>query len=129
MTVLSRRHVLATSAALPLFAIVRARAAQRFVIKFGVDLPADHPTSQGATAAGETIKQKTNGDVTVQVFPNNQLGDDTHMLSNIRVGAMQMMGIGDNILATLGTVSRHRQYRLRLQGFRHGLERAGRRRR
>lgn len=101
MTTLSRRHVLATSAALPLFAITRSRAAQRFVIKFGVDLPADHPTSQGATAAGETIKQKTNGEVTVQVFPANQLGDDTHMLSNIRVGAMQMMGIGDNILATL----------------------------
>ena len=84
MTVLSRRHVLATSAALPLFAIVRARAAQRFVIKFGVDLPADHPTSQAATAAGEKIKQKTNGDVKVQVFPNSQLGDDTHMLSELR---------------------------------------------
>ena len=33
--------------------------------------------------------------------PNSQLGDDTHMLSNLRSGAMQMMAIGDNILATL----------------------------
>lgn len=101
MPIVKRRVLLATTAALPLFAITRSRAAQHFVIKFGIDLPADHPTTQGVTAAGETIKQQTNGEVTVQVFPSNQLGDDTHMLSNLRAGAMQMMGIGDNILATL----------------------------
>jgi TRAP-type C4-dicarboxylate transport system substrate-binding protein len=39
--------------------------------------------------------------VNVQVFPDNQLGDETHMLANLRSGAMQMMAIGDNILATL----------------------------
>jgi len=77
------------------------RAAKSFVIKFGIDLPADHPSTTHVQAAGEQIKTATNGEVTVQVFPNNQLGDDTHMLSNLRVGAMQMMGIGDNILATL----------------------------
>jgi tripartite ATP-independent transporter DctP family solute receptor len=52
-------------------------------------------------AAAEEIKAKSNGAVQVQIFPSNQLGDDTHMLSNLRVGAIQMMGIGDNILATL----------------------------
>lgn len=78
-----------------------SRAARHYTIKFGIDLPADHPTTQHVTAAGEKIKAATNGDVTLQVFPNNQLGDDTHMLANLRTGAMQMMGIGDNILATL----------------------------
>ncbi|MEO9191576.1 MAG: TRAP transporter substrate-binding protein [Acetobacteraceae bacterium] len=77
------------------------RAAKRYVIKFGIDLPADHPTTKHVTAAGDQIKAATKGDVEVQVFPSNQLGDDTHMLSNVRVGAIQMMGIGDNILATL----------------------------
>ena len=37
----------------------------------------------------------------MQVFPNNEIGDDTHMLADVRSGAIQMMGIGDNILATL----------------------------
>ncbi len=77
------------------------RAARRYVIKFGIDLPADHPTTQHVTAAGDQIKAATKGGVEVQVFPSNQLGDDTHMLSDVRVGAIQMMGIGDNILATL----------------------------
>jgi len=79
-----------------------ARAAgRRYVIKFGVDLPADHPTTQHLSAAAEQIKSASKGDVEVQVFPSNQLGDDTHMLANVRSGAIQMMGIGDNILATL----------------------------
>lgn len=76
-------------------------AARRYVIKFGIDLPADHPTTQHVTAAADQIKTASKGNVEVQVFPSNQLGDDTHMLANVRAGAIQMMGIGDNILATL----------------------------
>ncbi|WP_158741882.1 TRAP transporter substrate-binding protein [Acidisphaera sp. L21] len=88
-------------ASLPLFNILPARAARRTIIKFGLDLTTDHPTTVNATAAAKKIKDATNGDVEVQIFANSQLGDDTHMLSNLRSGAMQMMAIGDNILATL----------------------------
>ncbi|MDQ2764493.1 MAG: TRAP transporter substrate-binding protein [Pseudomonadota bacterium] len=51
--------------------------------------------------AAKKIKDATDGAVNVQIFPSSQLGDDTHMLSNLRSGAIQMMAIGDNILATL----------------------------
>lgn len=91
----------ATTAALPLFTILPARAARRTIIKFGLDLTSDHPTTVNATEAAKKIKAATNGDVEVQIFANSQLGDDTHMLSNLRSGAMQMMAIGDNILSTL----------------------------
>lgn len=89
------------TAALPLFTILPARAARRTIIKFGLDLTSDHPTTVNATKAAKKIKEATNGDVEVQIFANSQLGDDTHMLSNLRSGAMQMMAIGDNILSTL----------------------------
>jgi TRAP-type transport system periplasmic protein len=78
-----------------------AGAARTSVIRFGLDLTSDHPTTVNVVAAAKKIKDATNGEVDVQVFPNNQLGNDTHMLSNLRSGAMQMMAIGDNILATL----------------------------
>src|ERR1700722_18886622 len=83
------------------FAIHSARAARKSVIRFGLDLTTDHPTTVNAIAAAKKIKDATNGEVDVQIFANSQLGDDTHMLSNLRSGAMQMMAIGDNILATL----------------------------
>lgn len=89
------------AASLPLFSIIRSSAARKAVIRFGLDLTNDHPTTVNATAAAKKIRDATNGEVDVQLFPNSQLGDDTHMLSNLRSGAMQMMAIGDNILATL----------------------------
>ena len=76
-------------------------AARRTVIRLGLDLPTDHPITVNAVAAGKKIKTTTQDAVEVQVFPNNQLGDDTHMMSNVRSGAIQMMAVGDNIFATL----------------------------
>lgn len=71
------------------------------VIKFGLDLPLDHPTTKNVALAGKRIEEETKGRVKLELFPNNELGDDTHMLSEVRSGAIQMMGIGDNILSGL----------------------------
>jgi TRAP-type transport system periplasmic protein len=103
-TGISRKRFIAGAAAaagLASLAPGRARAARAVVLKFGVDLASDHPTTVGAIAAGKQIESATQGRIKVQVFPNSQLGNDTNMLSELRSGAMQMMGIGDNILATL----------------------------
>ncbi|MBV9538356.1 MAG: TRAP transporter substrate-binding protein, partial [Acidisphaera sp.] len=81
-------------AGLGLFAIGRAKAARKTTIRLGLDLPNDHPTTLNANEAAKKIKAASNDEVEVLVFPNNQLGDDTHMLSNLRSGAMQMMAIG-----------------------------------
>jgi tripartite ATP-independent transporter DctP family solute receptor len=78
-----------------------AEAARPVVIKLGLDVPIDHPTAVNATEAGKRIAAESKGRIRVQVFPSNELGDDTHMLSEVRSGAIQMMGIGDNILSSL----------------------------
>ena len=96
-----KRFLMGAASAAGALAARPVRAARRSVIRFGLDLPTEHPTTLNATAAARKIREATNGEVDVQIFPNSQLGDDTHMLSNLRSGAMQMMAIGDNILATL----------------------------
>jgi tripartite ATP-independent transporter DctP family solute receptor len=98
-----KRFVSGVAAAAGLTALTPRRgvAARPLVLKFGVDLASDHPTTVGARAAGKQIETETDGRIRVQVFPSSQLGNDTNMLSELRSGAMQMMGIGDNILATL----------------------------
>ena len=35
------------------------------------------------------IKQETNGRFDIQIFPNNQLGSDTDMLSQLRSGGVE----------------------------------------
>jgi len=98
---LTRKHFLGGAAAAAANLVARRSSAARFNIHLGLDLASDHPTTLGALAAARKIKDATNGEVNIQVFPLNQLGDDTHMLANLRSGAMQMMVLGDNILATL----------------------------
>ncbi len=102
-TGISRKRFITGAAAAGLAALAPrgGRAARPVVMKFGVDLATDHPTTVSAIAAGQQIESATQGRIKVQVFPNSQLGNDTNMLSELRSGAMQMMGIGDNILATL----------------------------
>ncbi len=102
-TGISRKQFLAGAGAAGLAALAprAAFAARPYLIKLGLDVPADHPTAVNATEAGKRIAHETKGRVRVQVFPSSELGDDTHMLSEVRSGAIQMMGIGDNILSSL----------------------------
>lgn len=98
----TRRQMLKGATALATAAAFRpAFAARKTVIKIGLDLEPGHPTVVNLNAAAAKIKDASKGDVLLQVFPSSQLGDDTHMLSNLRSGAMQMMAVGDNILGTL----------------------------
>jgi tripartite ATP-independent transporter DctP family solute receptor len=53
----------------------------------------------------EAIKKDTNGKVDIQVFPNNQLGGDTDMLSQVRSGAIDIFPLSGLILQTLVPVA------------------------
>jgi tripartite ATP-independent transporter DctP family solute receptor len=101
---LSRKKFVASSAAAAFASVGILRypaGAAEINIKIGVDLAADHPTPLALTDAASAIAKATSGGVAVSVFPNNQLGNDDRMLSQVRSGALEMMAIGDNILATL----------------------------
>jgi tripartite ATP-independent transporter DctP family solute receptor len=99
---LPRRHLLAGAAALPLVAIrTRPAHAAEFTYKFANNLPATHPLNVRGLEAAERIKQATDGRVEVNVFPNNQLGSDTDVLSQLRSGAVEFFTMSGLILSTL----------------------------
>jgi tripartite ATP-independent transporter DctP family solute receptor len=99
--VLSREQFIAGAAAtVALPAVLRHPAmAAQFTLKLGHDIPVDHPLTTHLVNVAGKLKTATDGQVELQLFPNNQLGNDNHMLSQLRSGAMQMMAVGDNILA------------------------------
>ena len=102
MTAVSRRAALAGAAALPLFAIrTRPAHAAEFTLKLANNSPVTHPQTVRQMEAAERIKAATNGRVEIQVFPNNQLGSDTDMLSQLRSGAIDFFTLSGLILATL----------------------------
>ena len=95
----SRRALLAGST-LPLFATRRARAAD-FAFKMANNTPVTHPLSVRMQQAIDRIKQGTGGKVEIALFPNNQLGSDTDMLSQLRSGAIDFFSLSGLILSTL----------------------------
>ncbi len=101
---IARRTALAAAASLPLVFVRRAEAAG-LIFKYANNLPLAHPMNVRAKAAAARIASGTDGRVTIRIFPNNVLGGDTDMLSQVRSGAIQFFTLSGLILATLVPVA------------------------
>lgn len=105
-TKLDRRLVitggaLSATAALSGFpALARAETAP-IRLKFGNDLPAAHPVNIRLREAITAIAAETQGAVRIELFPNNQLGGDPSMLSQIRSGALELATFPGTVVSTL----------------------------
>src|SRR5271165_2316962 len=80
--------------------VARAQAAE-FSYKYANNLPDSHPMNARAREMAAAIKAETNGRFDLQIFPNNQLGSDTDMLSQIRSGGVEFFTLSGLILSTL----------------------------
>jgi tripartite ATP-independent transporter DctP family solute receptor len=90
---LKRQSFILGSAALASIAtIVPARAAD-FNIKFGSDLPQEHPVNVRTVEAFARIAKATNGRLQGKVFPASVLGSDASMISQLRSGAVEMLAM------------------------------------
>jgi tripartite ATP-independent transporter DctP family solute receptor len=102
----SRRTLLKASAAATVLSgvaapfVARAEEAE-FTYKYANNLPDSHPLNARAKEMSAAIKTETNGRFDLQIFPNNQLGSDTDMLSQIRSGGVEFFTLSGLILATL----------------------------
>ena len=70
-------------------------------LKWANNIPVTHPSNIRVREAVEAIKKESNGKVDIQIFPNNQLGGDTDMLSQVRSGAIDIFPLSGLILQTL----------------------------
>ncbi|TDY22031.1 tripartite ATP-independent transporter DctP family solute receptor [Paraburkholderia sp. BL6665CI2N2] len=101
----SRRTLLKTVVVAPLAASIaaptRLMAASTYTLKLGTDAPAGHPVNNAMNAAAQAIKSATNGQVVLQVFPNNQLGSSTDLIGQVRAGAIQLLSTPTSVLSAL----------------------------
>lgn len=93
----------ATGAGLAFPAVVFGQA--QFNLKFANIMPLDHPLNTRMKEASAAIKEKTNGQVDIQVFPASQLGSDADMLSQLRSGGIDFFTNSGLILASLVPVA------------------------
>lgn len=101
MTITRRSLILsaaAGAAALSMPSIVRA---QPIVLKVATNTPETDPLAVYLTEAIEAIKAESNGSVELRLFPNNQLGSNTDVLSQVRSGGVEFFPLSPLILQTL----------------------------
>jgi tripartite ATP-independent transporter DctP family solute receptor len=102
----TRRALLAGSAALPLFSIITHRAdAAEFELKYATGQDPTHPVNLRAKEALDRIREATSGRVDIKLFPANQLGSDTDLLTQVRNGSVDFFNLSSLILATFVPIS------------------------
>jgi len=88
--------------------LARAQASAgtaEFKFKLGTDLPVSHSVNVRLKEAIDAIGAETKGKVAIQLFPNNQLGSDTDMMSQIRAGALELATFPGTVMSTLVPVT------------------------
>jgi tripartite ATP-independent transporter DctP family solute receptor len=96
---ITRRQILAAAAALPAASAFAQKA--EFSYKYANNLPVTHPMNLRAKEMADAIRAETKGRVDIQIFPSNQLGSDTDMLSQLRSGGIEFFTLSGLILSTL----------------------------
>lgn len=108
MHCIDRRGFLAATGSLalaaPLLAPSLAHAAE-FTFKYANNVPQTHPLTVAVMKAADQIRERTGGRVDIKVFANNQLGSDTDLLGQLRLGGVDFYTMSGLLLSTMVPVA------------------------
>ncbi|MFH1138491.1 MAG: DctP family TRAP transporter solute-binding subunit, partial [Pseudomonadota bacterium] len=79
-------------------ALAWSTAAEAREIRFGHVGPTFHGQHQGSLAFAKYVKEKTGGELNIQVFPLGQLGGEMSMAEQVQGGALEMASITTAVL-------------------------------
>ena len=102
---IDRRYFLLAASATVAMPHIAKTAEPEFRLKFGNIVSADHPLNVFMGKARDRIVQETDGRVTIDLFPKNQLGSDADMLSQLRSGALELFAQTGVLMSTLVPVA------------------------
>src|SRR6266853_6539734 len=90
---MSFRHFIGAAAAAALLVPMAAPAQQKMVIKASDVHPLGYPTVEAIVRMGGKLEKATNGRLTLQMYPQMQLGGEKEMIEQAQVGALQIARI------------------------------------
>src|SRR6266516_5884818 len=109
MTGITRRVFLRTTSAgtgVAVFGILTKRGdAAEITWRYANELVPTHSMNVRLQQAVERIRQESGARIEIQIFPNNQLGGGTDMLSQLRTGVIQLFNLSGVILSTVVPVA------------------------
>lgn len=73
---------------------------EQVTLQLGHNAPVDSAVGIGASTLKEKVEEKTDGKITIEIFPNAELGDEVSMIENMGLGVQEMVLTGDGIFGT-----------------------------
>jgi tripartite ATP-independent transporter DctP family solute receptor len=86
-------------AAAACLALAPAGASAQTALKFGHIVDTTHPIHLGATAMNDHVSRCTGGKVKIDIFPNAQLGNESALNDQIRLGGVDFANSGASFLS------------------------------
>ncbi|RHW37616.1 TRAP transporter substrate-binding protein [Lysinibacillus yapensis] len=71
----------------------------KITLRLADNQPADYPTVIGDQKFAELVSERTDGRITIEVFPSGQLGDEKSVLEQIQLGAIDFARTNSSPLA------------------------------
>lgn len=101
---LSRRHLLAAAAAVPLVAIrTRPALAAEFTYKLATGQSLGQPINARLEQATQRIREASGGRLEIKFFPASQLGSDTDLITQVRSGGIEFLNIAGSVISTVAS--------------------------
>ena len=97
----SRWAIAALASAFVGFASFQACAQPKLKLRLGHVTSAAAIAGQGGKAFADTARQLSNGEIEIELFPNGQLGGELEMLSQVRLGTLDIAMNGSGIVAAI----------------------------
>lgn len=61
------------------------------VLKFAHHYPMDHPHTLGCEKFKQLVEERTNGEIEIQLYPNNQMGNSHQIYENLLLGSLDII--------------------------------------
>ena len=76
-----------------------ASAGSEKTLKLATDAALEYPTTQALSKLAELVDQKTDGRITIEIYPSSLLGDEVSYMEKLQIGTVDMAKL------SIGTIS------------------------
>ncbi len=73
---------------------------QPIVLRLAETHPADYPTTKGDQKFADLVKERTNGRITIEVYPGSQLGQEKAAIEQVQFGAIDFTRVSLSVFAS-----------------------------
>lgn len=74
---------------------------EKITLRFGHNAPENSPTGEAALRLAEIVEKETDGNFIIEVYPDNQLGDNRDLVEQTAIGVLDMSMSGLGVLGYL----------------------------